>query len=264
MRPEIVIAVMSAVVSLISVVITALITYRTTVVAHRLQERTHERTKAELAEELFRRYREPLLRSAQSLQSRLFNGINRGFLHRYLNCGDSEDEHYVRYNTVYVLAEYLGWLEILRRDQRFLDVRAMKSTSELFTIIERTLHALATDSLQGPFRLFRGQQRAVGEVMLTHVESSGSTVNDVLGYAAYCARIDADSGFARWFGRLLDEVDAVESEGHSGNQRLIHLQNALIDLIDLLDPHGDRLPMEGRVRLPMERVRVPAPMAVGD
>jgi hypothetical protein len=162
----------------------------------------------ELAEELFRRYREPLLRTAQSLQSRLYNGISRGFLRQYLHCGDAEEEHYVRHNTVYVLAEYLGWLEVLRRDQRFFDVGAVKRTTELFAAIEETLHALATDSLKGPFRLFRGQQRAIGEIMLTQVESSGGTVTDVLGYATFCARMDADPGFARWFERLLGQVVA--------------------------------------------------------
>ncbi|MEV0808171.1 hypothetical protein [Micromonospora sp. NPDC050200] len=47
----------------------------------------------------------------------------------------------------------------------------------------------------------------------------------------------------------------------SGNQRLVHLQNALIDVIDLLDPHGERIPSEHRGRLPVDKQQVPAPLA---
>ncbi|MEU4712178.1 hypothetical protein AB0F73_00685 [Micromonospora purpureochromogenes] len=249
MRPEIVIAIMSAAVSLVSGVVTAVAAYRTTVVAHRLQEKTHERTKSELAEELFRRYREPLLWSAQALQSRLYNGISQGFLARYLRCGNAEDERYVVDNTVYVLAEYLGWLELLRRDQRFLDVTAIRSTRDLFAIVGQTQHALATDGLDGPFRLFRGQQRAIGELMLKGTESTSGPTHEVLGYAAFCARLDENPSFRAWFDRLRSEVPAIESAGHEGNRRLIRLQDTLVELVHLLDPNDLRLPQKQKSQL---------------
>lgn len=253
MGPEIVIAVVSAVVALISVAVT----YRTALVTHRLQDEARNRERMEVAEDLFRRYRVPLLSSAESLQSRLHNVLSRNFLRTYLHSGDSENQHYVRHNTVYVLAEHLAWLEVLRREQRFLDLDSVKSTKELFAAIQQIHHPLATDGLPGPFRVFRGHQRAIGEVMLHRVESSEGPVTDVLGYAAFCQRLDADPGFASWFTRLLAEIDDVEAQGHRGNERLVLLQNALVDLIELLDPEGDWLPLKHRERLSMANVVLP-------
>ncbi|SIN35803.1 hypothetical protein SAMN04489832_5868 [Micromonospora cremea] len=245
MGPEIVIAVVSAAVSLISVAVT----YRTAVVTHRLQEQARSRDKVELAEELFRRYRVPLLWSAEALQDRLHNALSRNLLRQYLHSGDSEDQHYVRHNTVYVLAEHLAWLEVLHREQRFLDLESVKSTKELFTAIQRIHHPLATDALPGPFRVFRGHQRAIGEVMLNRVESPEGAVTEVLGYAAFCDRLNTDPTFASWFARLLKEVDDVEARGQRGNERLVRLQNELVELIELLDPEGEWLPLEQRERL---------------
>ncbi|MEO3777208.1 hypothetical protein ABGB16_10235 [Micromonospora sp. B11E3] len=252
MRPEVVIAVVSAVVSLVSVLLTAVATHRTTVTAHRLQQQSHQQAKVELAEELFRRYREPLLWSAQSLQSRIYNGIGRGFLHRYLHCGDPEDERYARDNTVFVLAEYLGWLEIIRRDQRFWDREAIVGAGSLFKAIGQTQHVLATEAFTGPFRLFRGQQRALGELMLTRTESSEVSSLEVMGYAAFCGRLDDDPQFAKWFDRLRTEVDTIEAAGYDGNTRLARLQDSLLDLIKLLDPAGGPLAVAPEARLPAE------------
>lgn len=253
MRPEVVVAVLSAVVALACALVSAASTYRTTLVSHRLQQQALAQVKVELAEELYRRYREPLLLSARSLQSRLYNGIDRGFLARYLSCGDPEDERYARDSTVYVLAEYLGWLEIIRRDQRFWDRDALKSVAQLFKAIDQTRHALATESLNGPFRLFRGQQRAIGELVLVRYESPHGSGLEVMGYAAFCARLDGDPQFARWFDRLRTEVDIVESAGHKGNERLVQLQNALMDLIELLDPKSEPPAVTEQKRLPGTR-----------
>ncbi|MBM0255480.1 hypothetical protein [Micromonospora sp. 4G55] len=263
MRPEMMIAVTSAGVSLVSALLSSRATYRAAVLQHRLQEQAHRRSKAELAEELFRRYREPLLWAAHSLQSRLFNAISRNFLTTYLHGGDPEEERYVRDNTVYVLAEYLAWLEIIRRDQRFLDIGDVEGTKEFFARIGRTRDILGTDSVEGPFRLFRGQQRAIGELVLTPGESSNGAGQEVMGYATFCERLDNDARFAAWFDRLRFEVDAIEQGGIDGNQRLVQLQNRLIDLVESLDPNGDRLPRSDRDRL-VEHGHLPTQRALAD
>ena len=66
--------------------------------------------------ELVRAYRNPLLRAAYDLQSRIWN-VHGGFRGR----GDTEQD-YVVTNTLYVLAEFFGWLEIVRRELQFLDL----------------------------------------------------------------------------------------------------------------------------------------------
>ncbi|WP_328339716.1 hypothetical protein [Micromonospora sp. NBC_00421] len=249
MRPEVLIAILSATVALVSVLVTARTAHRTTVVTHQLQEKSRERTKGELADELFRRYQDPLRWAAESLQSRLYNVIRCGLLPRYLRCGDPEDERYVVDNTVYVLAEYLGWVELLRRDHRFLHSNADQNTRDLLEIIQRTHKTLATDALQGPFRLFRGQQRAIGELMLTWTESPAGRIRDVLGYAAFCHLLDSDPAFRRWFERLRAEVPVIQNVDDHGNQRLSQLHDDLLALLDLLRQEGSPPLSEGKSRL---------------
>ncbi|MEU2166883.1 hypothetical protein ACH47V_05820 [Micromonospora chersina] len=253
MPPEVVIAVVSAGVAIACALVSAIATHRTTIEIQTLQQEARQHTKLELAEERFRLYREPLLWSAQSLQSRLYNGIGRGFLSRFLRHGLPEEQRYARDNTVFVLAEYLGWLEIIRRDHRLWDRKALASIEPLFEMIGRTSHILATEELKGPFRLFRGQQRAIGELMLIRNESSQNGALEVIGYAAFCDKLDDDPRFAKWFDQLRTEVATIESAGLEGNQRLIKLQSALIDLIKLLDPSGGPLAVVEQRRIPTTR-----------
>lgn len=257
MRPEVAVAVLSAGVALACALVSAIATHKTTVASHKLQQQADHQAKRDLAEELFRRYREPLLWSAQSLQSRLYNGISLGFLSRYLWTGDAEEQRYARDNTVFVLAEYLGWLEIIRRDQRFWDRRALETVEPLFDAIGRTSHVLASDTVTGPFRLFRGQQRAIGELMLIRNESPPGGGLEVMGYASFCGKLDNDRQFAKWFDRLRAEVDVVESAGHHGNTRLVKLQDSLLDLIKLLSPKGSPLAVTEQKRLPSMRGPLP-------
>ncbi|MEU1601839.1 hypothetical protein [Micromonospora matsumotoense] len=204
---------------------------------------------------IFRRYQDPLRWAAESLQSRLYNVIRCGFLPRYLHCGDPEDERYVVDNTVYVLAEYLGWVELLRRDHRFLDDKADKNAGDVLGIIQRIHETLATDSLQGPFRLFRGQQRAIGELMLTWTESPAGRIRDVRGYAEFSYLLVKDEGFRSWFARLRAEVPAIQHTDDHGNQRLSQLHDDLLDLLDLLHPRESPRPSEGKSRLAVRRRR---------
>ncbi|MGS2616351.1 hypothetical protein ACVCAH_17770 [Micromonospora sp. LZ34] len=257
MQPEVAVAVLSAGVALACALVSAIASHRTTVAGYKLQQQADQQAKRHLAEDLFRRYREPLLWSAQSLQSRLYNGISLGFLTRYLCSGDAEEQRYARDNTVFVLAEYLGWLEIIRRDQRFWDRRALETVEPLFDAIGRTSHILATDSVTGPFRLFRGQQRAIGELMLIREESPQGGGLEVMGYAAFCGKLDNDPQFAKWFDRLRAEVDTVESVGHDGNTRLIRLQDNLLDLVKLLSPKGSPLAVTEQKKLPAMRGPLP-------
>jgi hypothetical protein len=51
------------------------------------------------------RYREPLVRAAYDLQSRLFNTLRqdqRGFLAKYVVGGDPKEQEYARENTLHV------------------------------------------------------------------------------------------------------------------------------------------------------------------
>jgi len=83
-------------------------------------------TKADEAERLVAKYRDPLLRSAYDLQSRIYN-IYRPGGHGFTG---STDPNYFRLNTLFLIAEYLSWLEIIRREMQFLDLGAVQATKE--------------------------------------------------------------------------------------------------------------------------------------
>jgi hypothetical protein len=204
-----------------------------------LQRQEHEQSKAEQAAQLLSRYREPLLLSANSLQSRIFNVLREDYLPIYLHCGDPEQELYARRFTVYTLAEYLCWVEIIRRELRFLDLGAEEENQEFTRRLLAVTNRLSNQTqAETHFRLFRGQQRALGELMMVPIH--GTSHHDCLTYPEFSRRLDDDARFLGWFERLLRDVDGI-ADPEISNERLVRTQWALIDLIDFLDPARVRL-----------------------
>jgi hypothetical protein len=243
------IAIASAVISVFGAIVAGVMTTWSNKNSRRfeaaLQRQEHEQSKAEQAANLLSRYREPLLLSAHSLQSRIFNVIRDDYLPVYLRCGDEEQERYARRFTVYSLAEYLCWVEIIRRDLRFLDLGAEEENREFtrrILAVTNTFSSMEGD--ESHFRLFRGQQRALGELMM--VRTPGSVQHECLTYPEFDRRIDSDEQFGRWFQRLLNDVDVIAEASIDRNERLVRTQWALIDLIDFLDPAKVRLGADHR------------------
>jgi hypothetical protein len=203
--------------------------------------RRHEATaKADEAARLVAKYRDPLLRSAFDLQSRIWNVYEGGFRGR-------RDPEYFRLNTLFLLAELLGWLEIIRREMQFLDLGAVDATKELGLKISHVEGVLAsTRSLRDDYYVYRGQQRAIGELMLNRINGDPTGRRyECMGYAAFVAA-QSDPQFAKWFTRLGDKFERLPDEKPV---RLATMQNALIDLIDLLDPACERYQHKHRQRL---------------
>jgi hypothetical protein len=200
-------------------------------------------TKAEEAERLIAKYRDPLLRSAYDLQSRIYNVCRQdGFT-------GSRDPEYFRLNTLFLFGEFLAWLEIIRREIQFLDVGAVQATKDLSHKVQEVQDQLAsTSELHDDFYLYRGHQRAIGELMLvrTDGQSAAGPRYECMGYAAFVAA-NGDPAFAAWFtrtGAAVEQLRTVKPE------RLVWVQHALIDLIDLLDPDHERFE-RNRERLPV-------------
>ena len=222
----------------------------------KLERERHEQTKAEQAAQLISRYREPLLLAANSLQSRLFNAVRDEYLPVYLHCGDPEQERYARDFTVYTLAEYLCWVEIIRRELRFLDLGAEEENREFTKRLLAVTNKLSGQTFDLPhFRLFRGQQRALGELMM---QPTGNGHHDCITYPEFTRRLDDDPRFRNWFERLRMDVDAIADSDLAGNDRIIQTQWALIDLIDFLDPDHARLGADYREKF-KEATPSPAP-----
>jgi hypothetical protein len=234
----------SAVISVFGAIVAGVMTTWSNKKARRLdaalQRQEREQTKAEQAELLISRYREPLMLSAQSLQSRLFNAVRDEYLPVYLHHEDEEERRYARDFTVYTLAEYLCWVEIIRRELRFLDLGAEESNREFTRLLLVVTNTMSNQVMpQTQFRLFRGQQRAIGELMMETIP--GTHHSDCITYPEFTRRLDEDPTFRTWFRRLLADVDVIADSDLDGNKRIIKMQWALIDLIDFLDPDKVRL-----------------------
>lgn len=219
--------------------------------AEREEERKRELTKAEEVALLVKRYRDPFIRASFDLQSRMYNIVAQGFIETFYDDARPDTTEYARENTLFVLAEYLGWIEILRREIRFLDLGVTDLNQ---TWVERQLvvrAVLQSDEFDPVLQVMHGQQRAIGEVMIVAVEDRGEDGprQETLGYAAFVRRRRDDPDFARWFDRLADDVALMAREPGRHVDRLVALQHALIDVLDFIDPGGDRMPMSERRKL---------------
>lgn len=217
-----------------------------------LQRHRDQAGKAARLEEVMNRYRDPLLSAAFELQSRIFNFVLGGF-DIYLNSADKDDESYAVNSTLFVIAQYFAWTEALRLGVQFLDLGDVKRSRDLADYLENIRAAFSSDRSQhGPLRVFRMEQRAIGELMLepSPAAQSNEAPWQCIGYATFCSRIQEDQTFASWFARLDQEVRGLAAR-ELGRGRLSALQNYLMDLIDFLDDPPLRFPRKLRSRIPL-------------
>lgn len=195
-------------------------------------------TRQQEAERILRKYRDPLIRSAFDLQSRLFNIMRNDFLRKYLVDGTRTEKEYALESTLYVIAEYFCWVEIMRREVQFLDLRDIDRNRAIAEKLERITELFAEEGDDARFRVFRAEQRAIGEVTIVPSASGG---RESIGYAAFVQRRN-EPDFSRWFENLKVALDALASVPGPTDARLASIQGALIDLIDELDPKGQYFP----------------------
>lgn len=189
------------------------------------------------AEDVLARYQAPLASAAYELQGRLYNIVALGFLRKYYVKGDEAQRTYAVENTLYVIAQYLGWSEILRREIQFLSFADTVRTKAVAERQQDVVELFQSDdaSLGRPFLIWRGEQRAIGERM---IERDGDRTH-CLGYAGFLDRDDAALG--RWLGRLERDISEISD---APTPRLIKLQHGLVELIHELDPDRVRYPDE--------------------
>jgi len=210
-----------------------------------LQSRREQKQAAASAEQVLARYRDPLLHAAYDLQSRCWNIVQQGFLERYLQLGTQQEQHYAVENTVFLLAQYLGWTELIRQEVQFLDLGNKDRTRALRTLQDGIYSILQSDrgSFGKRLRLFAGDQRAIGELMI--VRPPGQTPR-CLGYAAFLLKRPRQ--LDPWLDPLRNDLAALAA-GPLDSTRLVSLQRALVDLLDFLDPASVRFPAATRQRL---------------
>jgi hypothetical protein len=200
--------------------------------------RSEQRKKRELADQVLSKYRDPLLLAAYALQSRLYNIVHQRFLQTFYTRDSLDQESYARDNTLYVVAQFLGWMEIIRQEIQFLDLGAEIPNRQLASLLEGVYTTFSTDTLASPFRLFAGHQRAIGEIMILERQDAHTIRRECIGYARFVKSLQ-NPDFSRWFETLRRDIDALAFDG--SYERLKRMQNQLIDVIDFLDKERIRI-----------------------
>ena len=190
-----------------------------------------------------RRFSEPLGRAAYDLQSRIFNIVRSNFLNAYLRNGDERTRSYATNNTLFVIAQYFAWTELVRREIQFIDLGADEKTRRLSSLQDQIYSIWQTDGYGPLLRIFAGEQRAIGERIIRE----GPRGPECMGYAGFLDFLDLSKD------PLLHALEAdVAALGESLPQalpRIVALQHALIDLLDFLDPSFVRFPKTNRTKL---------------
>jgi hypothetical protein len=229
-------AVVAALISALAVLIGALVT---AFVGPAWKSRLDRRR---AVREVVDRYSRPLLAVAFDLQSRLYNIARLGFLTEAWGGDDESRRAYAEHSTLWLFGQYLGWIEILRREVQFLDLGDITQTRELRERLLAVSNHLASDHRYSDplLQIYRSDQRAIGERMIVRRETeTGETRSDCLGYAEFTDALNKPS-FAPWFTRLREDIRQIATSAPPA--RLIFVQRALIDLVDLLDENRSMFP----------------------
>ncbi len=244
MAPEVVVA-----------LITGAAAFAVSLASFPLNRLINQRARRAQTQDLMGRYRDPLLWSVHDLRSRVRTILDEDFLGRYLvnaqdailTSGDVFMRPYARRHTMFVLAQYLGWVEVLRRDVGFLDLgnrHRNRKLVELLSTIRRVLFAVDLDPA---FHVPIGQQRAVGELMIEPQRTTPGQ-GQCIGFATFCLRLDNDRDFAVWFDRIEAGIVGYAQHPEQGCNRLVELNARLSDLIEFLDPDLTRFPLRHEER----------------
>jgi hypothetical protein len=234
-------------------VITSAVSVAGAFVSAAYARRAVSKDRREAADQLVVRFTEPLLQATFNLQTRIYNIVELKFFERFHNAASpAEDREYAVLNTLYVVAQYFCWIEILRRDSQFVDPRNNERTVDLVRGLENIRDAFANSYTidERCFRIFRGEQRALGELMLVPVvnPSPGVPRWECLGYAPFVSALD-DPKVARWFGKLRQDIEILVGDTAARDARLREIQRRLVDVIDAIDPRQRRVPAHLRHRL---------------
>jgi hypothetical protein len=243
MTLELIIAILSAIAAIAASGFTILGQIRLVKFQAELMERRDANLRRTEAETMLSRYREPMLNAAYELQGRLYNILRLDFLKIFYLNGDERERQYAVENTLYVIAQYLGWTEIIRRDIHFLNLGEAETTRKFIALQDQICNLFLESNLGKVLRIFRGEQRAIGEMMIITINSN----SHCMGYAQFLQM--QNDAFQYWFEPLREHIDLLAKDWDKHSRRLLLLQNALVDLIDFFDPNYMRYPQSRRTKV---------------
>ncbi len=250
MSVSILIALISGLVAVIGVALSSYATVRSIRTQNELELRRHRLDKSEAAEQITSKYRDPLLRCVIDLQGRIYSIVKLDFMQRHLGSSDSEQVQYAKTSTLFRLAEYFGWIEILRIGIQFLDLGDQARSRQLTALSHEVGLAFANtqEFPTSAFRLFRDEQRALGELVIESLQGDPRGYH-CIGYTEFVRRLENDAAFSRWFTRLANEIDSMSNPSAGYLDRLVKIHNIFGALLEFLDPDGIRYPTFERSRV---------------
>ena len=232
MEPAVLTAIIASVASLAGALVSARMALKGQKESADRQEKAARVEREVEAEEVLSRYRQPLTSAAFDLQSRLRNILANRFLYNHAR-EDGERRLDAIHSTLFRLAQYFAWTEILRQEVQFLDLREPEKTRSVSDLQREIAHAFASDDFGKEFMLWIDEQRGIGEMMISRAEGQTRCV----GYATFSRNYESEA--SRWLQRF--EKD-LTSDSAPKNERLERIQHLMCRLVRQLDPEGLRYP----------------------
>lgn len=182
------------------------------------------------------RYRGPLIHASYDLQSRIYNLICQNVIQIYFvdNHGDGSEKDYFVKNTMFVIAQYFAWTEIIRKEVQFIEFDDIAYTKDLSNLQDGIYSIWQASQYSDFLGIWAGEQRGIGEVM---IEEQGTRLS-CIGYSNFLKLVN--KGDEPLLMQLESKVNNYLNSGKYRTERLIHLQNALIDMLEFLDPKHKR------------------------
>jgi len=113
---------------------------------------------------------------------------------------------------------------MVRQEIQFIDLESDEGTRKLRSLQGELYSQFQTDRYGKGFRLFAGEQRAVGELMINRIGAFPRCI----GFAAFLK--DQNPHIDHWLDLLREDAKKMAGDAQSFENRLINIQNALIDL----------------------------------
>jgi hypothetical protein len=147
------------------------------------------------------------------------------------------------HHTVFVIAQYFAWTELIRREIQYIDLGKDEETRQLARLQHRIYATFQADRYPPLLRVFGGEQHAIGERMI----HEGPRGPQCIGYASFLDYLKADPD--PLICALENDVQSLGMQLQQALPRLVELQHSLIDLVVFLDPQAVRFPEKNRTKI---------------
>jgi hypothetical protein len=193
--------------------------------------------------QLLATHRDPAVRAINELQGRLWVVLSSGAAnYRYVK-GQRRGQYYIE-STAFVVAQYLAWSELMRRQIAALDYR------DLSRLLDEVSEGFAHG---GPgFQLFLYDQREIGERLMA--ASTHDPTAPIFRYSDFRDMMGA-SDLPESLRALRDASKHLLEHVEDESTRAARIQNALIDLLDFVDPDRRWVRTERRNRFSIAAAR---------